>query len=169
MSGLEDTDHCLRFYSLMAECESVVHDILATLENQRLGTLETLLKFPHSIDHLAYEVRSPLAQKKLESLEKRLPEVCVVCCGISRLNKPVYNLQIDFDLYLLHLFVTDMVHPSFWQIAEVHPRRRPERSPRRGGRARGGGRGSRSTEDCGGALWGPPVRLSGEWRCVRRH
>ena len=86
----------------------------------------------------------------------QLPEVCVVCCGVSRLNKPVCNLQIDFDLYLLHLFVTDIVCPSFWQIAEIHPRRRSERSPRRGGRARGG-RGSRSTEDCWRALWSPPM------------
>ena len=75
MSGLEDTDHCLRFYSLMAECESVVHRILATPENRSIGTLETLLKFPHSIDHLAYEVRSHLAQKKLDSLKELLKEL----------------------------------------------------------------------------------------------
>ena len=45
----------------MAECESVVLHILTTPED---GTLEALLKFPHLIDHLAYEVRTQLAQEK---------------------------------------------------------------------------------------------------------
>ena len=57
-------------YSLMAECESVVHHILTTPENRSIGTLETLLKFPHSIEHLAYEVRTQLAQKKMDSLKE---------------------------------------------------------------------------------------------------
>ena len=75
MSGLEDTDHCLQFYSLMAECERVVHRILATPEGRSIATLEPLLKFPHSIDHLAYEARSHLAQKKLDSLKELLKEL----------------------------------------------------------------------------------------------
>ena len=69
MSGLEDIDHCLLFYSLMAECESAVHQILTTPEGRSVGTLQMLLKFPHSIDHLAYEVRTHLANKKLDSLK----------------------------------------------------------------------------------------------------
>ena len=67
MSGLEDTNDCLLFYSLMAECESVVHHILTTPENRSIGRLETLLKFPHLIDHLAYEVQTHLSNFFLDS------------------------------------------------------------------------------------------------------
>ena len=72
MSGSKDTDPCFRFYGLMAECDLVALHILSTSDGRCLGTPETLLKFPHSIDALPNEVRTQLAQKKLDSLKEFL-------------------------------------------------------------------------------------------------
>ena len=69
MSGSKDTDPCFRFYRLMAECDLVALHSLSTSEGRCLGTPEKLLKFPHSIDALPYEVRTQLAQKKLNSFK----------------------------------------------------------------------------------------------------
>ena len=41
-------------------------------DGRSLGTPETLLKFPHSIDALPYEVWTQLAQRKLDSLKEFL-------------------------------------------------------------------------------------------------
>ena len=75
-----------------------MHHILTTPEGRSIGTLETLLKFPHSIDHLAYEVRTHLAQKKLDSLkalqqrlESRIPDgggQSAPACVMQTTNQP---------------------------------------------------------------------------------
>ena len=78
MSGSEDTDPCLRFYRLMAECQDVAIRVLSTPDGRYLGTLEMVLKFPQPIEALSYEIRTELAQKKLDSikafLESRVPD-----------------------------------------------------------------------------------------------
>ena len=53
----------------MAECERVALHILLTSDGRCLGTPETHLKNPHSIDALPYEVRAQLAQKKIGFVE----------------------------------------------------------------------------------------------------
>ena len=61
MSGSDDIDPSVRFFRIMAECESVAFEI-ASAYGDRSSSLstqtESLLKFPGSIDHLSYEVKT---------------------------------------------------------------------------------------------------------------
>ena len=103
-------------------CQHPTGDVLARRFGRCLGTPETPLKFPHSIDALPNEVRTQLAQKKLESWKEFLQ-----------------RLESNSEIAPGSKFATLCARCNYWNIRRTAVLEKLPRAPRPLQRRPGGG------------------------------